>query len=276
MSSIDRAPPSGSPAAPRRWVLMRGLAREQGHWGDFADRLRTAFPGAVIDLPDLPGCGAQRGCRAPLSIAGALEIVRGDLGRGGRQSYRVWLLGLSLGSMVAYEWMRRYPAEIAGGVLVNGSLGGLSLPWRRLRLGAAASLLRALVTTDPLSRERRLFALTSARPDLADATVAAWTELARRQPVRRIDVARQLLAAALYRARRLPGGRSAVLVLASRGDRMVDPSCSRAIAKAIPGAALRVHPTAGHDLPLDDPGWVISAVSEWSALEEAAAGTTRQ
>jgi pimeloyl-ACP methyl ester carboxylesterase len=172
--------------------------------------------------------------------------------------------------------MRRHPAEIAGAVLVNTSLGRLSLPWRRLRLRAAANLLRALLTTDPLSRERRLFALTSARPELGDGTIPAWTELARRHPVRRINVARQLIAAALYRARPMPDGRSALLVLTSRGDRIVDPSCSRAIAETVPGATLRVHPTAGHDLPLDDPGWVVGAISEWTALREAAAATARQ
>jgi hypothetical protein len=29
------------------------------------------------------------------------------------------------------------------------------------------------------------------------------------------------------------------------------------------GAALRVHPTAGHDLPLDDGGWVAEQISTW-------------
>jgi hypothetical protein len=26
---------------------------------------------------------------------------------------------------------------------------------------------------------------------------------------------------------------------------------------------LREHPTAGHDLPLDDPDWVIGEIAQW-------------
>jgi pimeloyl-ACP methyl ester carboxylesterase len=53
-----------------------------------------------------------------------------------------------------------------------------------------------------------------------------------------------------------------MLVLASLGDRLVSPGCSRRIASrwALP---IRLHPTAGHDLPLDDPEWVVQQVLGW-------------
>jgi pimeloyl-ACP methyl ester carboxylesterase len=53
-----------------------------------------------------------------------------------------------------------------------------------------------------------------------------------------------------------------VLVLASAGDRLVDPGCSRSLAKAwkLP---IAVHPTAGHDLALDDGPWVAAEVKRW-------------
>jgi pimeloyl-ACP methyl ester carboxylesterase len=242
---------------------MRGLSRAQGHWGSFADRFRAAFPDAAVELPDLPGCGEQRSLRAPLSIAGVLACVRGGIAPGSP----LWLVGLSLGSMVAYEWMRRHPGEVAGAVLINSSLGGLSPPWRRLRPAAAGTLLRASAITDPAARERRLFTLTSTRPEMADATVAAWAELARQQPVRRMTVVRQLMAAALYRARPLAPPVPAVLVLTARGDRIVDPACSRGLARSVAGATLQEHPTAGHDLPLDDPDWVLGAIARWLPRE---------
>jgi pimeloyl-ACP methyl ester carboxylesterase len=175
----------------------------------------------------------------------------------------VWLLGLSMGSMVAYEWARRHPDEVAGAVLINASAGGLSAPWRRLRLAAAAGLIAAAAATDLLARERRVFALTSSRPELRDETVPAWAELARRQPVRRMAVARQLAAAARYRIAPLPQGAPPILLLAGRGDRLVDPGCSRALARALPAATLEEHPSAGHDLPLDDPAWVLDAIRRW-------------
>jgi pimeloyl-ACP methyl ester carboxylesterase len=247
---------------------MRGLSRARGHWGGFADDFRAAFPDAAIELPDLPGTGERRAVRAPPTIAGALDSVRGGI----TSDRPVWLLGVSMGSMVAYEWMRRHPAEIAGAVLINTSLGGLSHPWLRLRPFAAVRLLRAALVTDPRAREQRLFDLTSTRPDLAGVTVPAWAELARQHPARRINVARQLLAAARYRAGPLPPSAPALLLLTSHGDRLVDPACSRALARAVPGATLHEHPTAGHDLPLDDPAWVLDAIARWLAGTGSAPG----
>jgi hypothetical protein len=45
---------------------------------------------------------------------------------------------------------------------------------------------------------------------------------------------------------------------------MVDPGCTEAIARAW-SLETQTHPWAGHDLPLDDPPWVIGAVGEWLA-----------
>jgi pimeloyl-ACP methyl ester carboxylesterase len=94
--------------------------------------------------------------------------------------------------------------------------------------------------------------------------VTAWTELARAHPVRRSNAARQFLAAARYH----PGPLSKpvpVLVLASARDGLVDPACSRAIVTALPGSTLEEHPTAGHDLPLDDPRWVVERIGGWAS-----------
>jgi len=41
------------------WVLLRGLMREQRHWGAFPATLARALPGAAILTPDLPGNGTR-------------------------------------------------------------------------------------------------------------------------------------------------------------------------------------------------------------------------
>jgi pimeloyl-[acyl-carrier protein] methyl ester esterase len=53
-----------------------------------------------------------------------------------------------------------------------------------------------------------------------------------------------------------------VLLLAGKGDAWIDWRVSAAISRAW-GAAVRVHPEAGHDLLLDDPQWVGRSVAEW-------------
>jgi pimeloyl-ACP methyl ester carboxylesterase len=244
---------------------LRGLARSQAHWGEFLDHFRARFPGDRIDTPDLPGCGARREVTAPLDVAGTLQLIRGGLAPTGP----LWLVGLSMGGMVAYEWARRWPDEVAGLVLINTSLGGLSAPWRRLRWAALPQVIAA-AWGDPLARERRIHGFTSRQGAAKETVVAAWAALARDQPVRRGNALRQLLAAARFRAAPLPAP-TRLLVLASARDGMVDPACSRAIVASLPGATLIEHATAGHDLPLDDPAWVVTEIGRWAPLIEGTA-----
>ena len=46
-------------------------------------------------------------------------------------------------------------------------------------------------------------------------------------------------------------------------DRFVSSQCSRALASAW-SVPLVLHPAAGHDLPHDDPDWVIARLVEWA------------
>jgi len=45
---------------------------------------------------------------------------------------------------------------------------------------------------------------------------------------------------------------------------MVHPRCSQRLARAW-GAQFALHPSAGHDLPLDDGDWVAREVKSWLA-----------
>jgi predicted alpha/beta hydrolase family esterase len=56
-------------------------------------------------------------------------------------------------------------------------------------------------------------------------------------------------------------------VLASRGDTLVDPDCSRQLAHAW-RAEISEHASAGHDVCLDDGPWVAQQLRGW--LERAA------
>lgn len=258
-------------AAGEPWVLLRGLGREAAHWGDFADRLRAAFPGAPVLTPDLPGCGVELTQRPAATVAGMLARLRSCLGQTGP----VHLLGLSLGGMIALEWMRLFPEEVRDAVLINTSAGGVSAPWRRLRPGAAWRLVRAALAGDVTARERHVFSFTSAHPEREAELLPAWTEVARARPVTRGVAARQLMAAARFRLGQAPTAAVPALVLSSEKDGMVSPICSKAVARWL-GATVRTHPTAGHDLPLDDPDWVVAQIAAWQRDTTAAAKAAGQ
>lgn len=234
------------------WVLLRGLARDSRHWESFPSRLRAALGGeAQVLAVDLPGNGALASRRSPASVRGMVEAYRESTG--GRP---VHLLGLSLGAMAAVEWAHRFPREVASMVLVNASAGGVSRPWQRLRPPAAWTLLTA---------RHREAGIVSVCSNLADTnrTIESWTGHARSAVTSPMNTARQLLAAIRFRLPLSPPG-VPTLVVASAADRLVSVECSIVIARRC-GWPLLLHPSAGHEIALDDPAWLARQCARWAA-----------
>lgn len=238
------------------WLLLRGLARESAHWGDWLEQLRRSRPQDSFHTLDLPGTGLARQFRSPASVAGARQFAE----RATRQLPRpLGLIGLSFGGMVALDWALHSPEDCAGLVLISSSCR-LSPPWRRLQPRQWAPVIRMLGQADSAARERAILALTSNRP-LSISVLEQWQAIQRERPVQRVDVIRQLYAASCYKP---PGGmpQMPTLVLASQGDRLTDWCCSRDLAESLE-CPLEVHPNAGHDLPLDDPQWLIAQLNTY-------------
>ncbi len=243
------------------WILLRGLIRDSYHWGDFPLALEAAFAGAEVVCLDLPGNGSRWREHSPASVGEAVEVLRAGLReRGIPPPYR--LLAISLGGMVALEWLCRYPQEVERACLINSSLGGLCRPWQRLRPANYALLLGLLLLPAALQWRERFIVHASCNqlgPARRRQLALRWAEHARASPLFLGNALRQLWAAARYRAPAAVAGE--VLLLSGAGDRLVNPICSRRMAARY-GWALRVHPTAGHDLALDDPGWVIGQLQQ--------------
>lgn len=254
-------------AADRRshWIFLRGLVRERAHWDDFPEKFERVVPTARAYLFDLPGSGEHWRMPSPLSIGEIMEFTRREVMAAVHQCLQtdepLYLFTISLGSMVAIEWAYRYPQEIAGAVLVNTSLRPFSPLHRRLAWRSWPLLGRIMVTTDTAERERLILKLTAKTGAENPALLAARVEAFRQHPVKPSNVVRQLWAAACY-SPPLENPRVAFLLLNSLGDRMVDPSCSEVIADRW-SVAIKTHPWAGHDLPLDDPAWTVEAVRAW-------------
>ncbi|WMC11273.1 alpha/beta fold hydrolase [Oceanimonas pelagia] len=254
--------PGSSPSPRPCWLLLRGLARECRHWGEVPARLAARLDAEVRCL-DLPGNGRYHRQQSAVSVSCMLEQIR----QRARPHPRVHLLGLSMGGMIAAQWAMRYPREVAGLVLINSS-SALSPPWQRLRPTALPALLRALLLP-PAQREALVYRLTCARREERHATLQDWTRYAGDCPVWRSNLLRQLAAAARYR---LPAGALPVapLILCSRHDRLVDYRCSLALARHWHTRA-HVHYWAGHDLPHDDPDWLLSELADYVNKQEKSA-----
>jgi pimeloyl-ACP methyl ester carboxylesterase len=251
------------------WILLRGLTRESRHWGAFAALL--AAREGVLPI-DLPGNGTEAHNRSPFAVDAYVDALRAEAQRrGARAPYRV--LAMSLGGMVATSWALRYPGEIERLVLVNTSMRPYSRTYERLRPSAWPALLRVARHWDGRDAqgvaETLIHGLTCARRDTLAADLDAWRAIRANAPVSRANALRQLGAAALYTARGVP--RCAVLVVSSRGDRLVNPVCSARLARAW-DAPTAEHPWAGHDLPHDDPQWLVDVLQKGDATAKATAG----
>lgn len=241
------------------WILLRGLVREGRHWGGFVAEFEQAVPGARAVLLNLPGNGPLCAQTSPATVREMVEACRAQLrARGKLAPYRI--LAVSMGAMVAAEWSHRYPDEVARQVLINTSMRPFSAFYRRLRPANYLPLLWLLATrAHPMQWEAAILRLTTNHP--REEVLATWCALREQSPVAASNLLRQLWAAATYRASTAAPA-AATLVLASARDRLVAADCSRALA-ARWQVPLVVHPSAGHDLTLDDGPWVAEQVRAW-------------
>jgi pimeloyl-ACP methyl ester carboxylesterase len=243
------------------WVLLRGLMRESRHWGEFPLLLQNDMNEQHIVALDFPGNGSLHAQSSATSVAQMVSYVRTHLKHlGYAPPYS--LLALSLGAMVAVAWSERYPEELEKMVLINTSLAPYSPFYHRLRPRNYPALTRLLYSS-AAQREHQILRLTStrSRTENLQAILEQWIAYAKECPVTRANILRQLKAAFIYRAAPITP-HVPVLLLAGQQDQLVDVKCSIKLAQ-IWGCAIRLHPTAGHDLPLDDGVWVMQQVKGW-------------
>lgn len=247
------------------WVLLRGLMREARHWGDFSLQFQHALgKDHHIATLDFPGNGSLHAQASATSVAAMADYCRTQLKQMGyTPPYRV--LALSLGAIVAVAWSELHPDEIERMVLINTSLAPYSPFYHRLRPANYPALTRAMLLSSAAQRENLILRLTSNIKNQSEhkqSILNQWIAYANEYPVARANILRQLKAARCYRATTAPS--VPVLLLAGQQDQLVNVKSSLTLAQRW-HCDIRLHPTAGHDLPLDDGVWVTQQVQEWLA-----------
>lgn len=249
------------------WVLLRGLMREARHWGDFPVLFQQTIGAQELVTLDFPGNGSMHAQDSATSVAEMADYCRDRIMQlGYKPPYAV--LALSLGAMVAVEWSAQHPDELERMVLINTSLAPYNPFYHRLRPANYPALIHYLFCGSVAQRERLILRLTSTQNRTLQqqaGLLAQWIAYACEFPVTRANILRQLCAASSYHA--MPIAPSVpLLLLAGEHDQLVNVKCSRALAQRW-NCAISVHPSAGHDLPLDDGAWVAQHVREWLAKE---------
>lgn len=238
------------------YVLIRGLIRSRFHWHEFPNRLLRQHGVSNVVLPELAGNGERSRELSPWGIPAMMEDIR-------QQAQTllpepmptVRLVAISMGGMIAAEWAHRYPQEVQQLHLINTSFGGFSRPWQRMRPSALVPLLRHFPNLP--QREQAIADRTLTQP-LSAQQLQQWIRFAEQHPVTLRNTLTQIASASGYRG--LPESPCEhTRIYASQQDQLVASRCSTAIAQRW-NVPLLQHPDAGHDLPLDDPDWLVQHI----------------
>lgn len=256
------------------WLLLRGLARSAQHWGEFPKRLGTIFPGSAVHCIDLPGNGEQYLKTTPTTVQGITDLIKADYEnllknkiQNVSATRKTYLVSLSLGGMVAIDWISRSSHVFSGCVLINTSIGGVNPIYQRFQISKIPTFIKILLEKDISTREALILKLTSSNHKKRQEVLSKWIELASNYPIKYENVIRQLVAAARFKipkqAPKMPGSSPLpILILSGKEDHLVNPDCSRKLHNHW-ASTYYEHPSAGHDLPLDDPDWTIQQIFNW-------------
>lgn len=243
-------------------ILLRGLMREARHWGDFPKQLENSNGiGRVVCL-DFPGIGTEE---KRFFTPVLKEVVRDVRSRFQHREHshlnEDWaILGFSLGGMVSLEWVKMYPNDFKKIILLNTSASNSGRLWQRLKPESMPKVVKIFLEEDPLKRETQVIEMISNLRKKDAKLIQEWAHIAKTSQFSKITAINQLIAATQFKVPEsltIPS-----LVLTSRADRMVNYSNSLFIAQRL-GSDLCVHPTAGHDLTVDDSDWCLSQITSW-------------
>ena len=237
------------------FVLIRGLLREQRHWGEFTQILQDQYPYADILTLDIPGNGCLYLQTSPSTIAGYTDALRQQLA--GRSNLN--LIALSMGGMIALDWMSRFPLEIKSAVLVNTSVRPYAPFFQRLRWQNYPAIIKMLFDS-PDQMEQKILSLTSNEHGENKILLDKWQQWRKQYPVSKISALNQLLAATKFSVDIKP--LHPILIVSAKNDQLVNYRCSVKLHQRWQ-TDYQQHDTAGHDLPLDDPLWLAQTIDKW-------------
>jgi pimeloyl-ACP methyl ester carboxylesterase len=239
----------------KAYLLIRGLARGQRHWADFPEIL-SAYSKRPVHCEDLPGNGLRFQEASPWGISEYVEITRPRVLKLINE-FELTVISVSMGAMVMSYWIKKYPDDFAKLFFINTSSAGHSAPWERFNIQAMV-LNKDLISKE--KKEEHILRVTSQFQDRQKKFLEQFIKLDQENHVSPVNVLAQLWACHRHhfpKAQEVPTEK--VIFINSLQDQLVRPECSNRIASSW-GRSVISHPTAGHDLPLDDPQWLAEQI----------------
>ncbi|MBC7428600.1 MAG: alpha/beta hydrolase [Bacteriovorax sp.] len=235
-----------------RWIFLRGLTRGNIHWSVFPEIFKKINPDAQMEFLEIPGNGLCSEEKSPVSAGALLDSLRikSNFVKN-KESFH--LCGISLGGMAAMKWAESYPGEVLSVAVINSSLAQFSTFNKRLLPENYETLLRTLFMHGHYQQEESVLKITSNRFEETKKNLEAFAVFSENHKVTKINFLRQLILAKSININSVV--KKPFKVISSQNDRLVDHGCSKQIVLKLGGKEF-IHPTAGHDLPLDEPEWL--------------------
>lgn len=210
-------------------LLLPGTLCSEALWERISVPDDTVIQGAVH--------GETLAAAAAWAVAGAPE--------------RVHLVGFSLGAIVAFEVLRRFPECVERLTLISANPSPPTLTqlelWKQqqaqVKRGGFEALAQAQAATAGQAHQRVLAMARQVGPD----TFLQQLELLRARPDSRPTLA---------------GWQGSLSILVGENDTVTPPHVAHETCALIPGAVLQIIPNAGHYLPLDQPEAVRAALND--------------
>ena len=246
-----------------RIFLIIGITKESAHWDDtFVEKLKEKYQTDDIVAIDLPGAGKFLDKKSPLSMEGVVKETRSNYKDLLDNTKDNILVSISLGGMVATEWLKQYPGDFQKFVIVNSSFRGFSPVYKRVQPWAIRKFFKVFMASNEEEREHHIIDLCSNNSEAYDSTKNKWVKIAKERPMSKENMLRQLLAGSRYKPMHKP--QIPTLIIAARHDKLAHFSCSEKLHQKWGGDFyLMDEEHIGHGVHLDAPQQLAQVIYEW-------------
>jgi len=235
------------------WVFIRGLSRGNIHWAEFPQILKNYNPEVKMEFLEIPGNGELYQEDSPTSCLELIEILR-EKSHFFKNKIPFNLCGISLGGMIALKWAELYPEDLVSLSVINTSLKQFSPFTQRLLLHNYSKIIISLFSSSCQKQEQLILEMTSNNEMAWKKKLIQYAEYASSHTFKKKNFVRQLLLAGDIHIENIPLHLPTKIICA-KNDSLVSHNCSLIIAEKLK-SKVYLHPSAGHDLPLDDPEWL--------------------
>lgn len=240
------------------FLFLRGLARHHGHWYGFENNFIDNNQVLCIDIP---GNGDYSSEISKKSIKENVEFVRMEWKKKKIENGQPWcVVAISMGAMIALTWEYQFPNDFEKIFIINTSAKNFSSPFKRFSLETIFKLPK-LIFSESLTQEKTILDITLNLKKVDDKLIDnAMKLIGQKTSTKNFFI--QLNAAANFSLPSFnPNQNLKIIVICSLKDRLVDSSSSLKISSYLK-TKIFIHPSAGHDLPLDDGEWLKKIIIE--------------